>query len=112
MKLSIVLVLTLLVACKTDDEQPPVNRACAVAKRMALPSLECDPQGTNLGWLPDTCVCQLAATSADATGKWIRVPTQVIWVKASLLEPPEIKSVYKIDPPVPAPAQTKPPHKE
>lgn len=87
-------------ACKVqDDAQPPVNKACVVARRMALPNLECDPMGTNLGFYPDTCICQLATSSTDAAGKIVRTPTQVIWVKAGVIDPPEVKSVYQIPPP-------------
>lgn len=86
------LLLPLLLACTpAPDRDPPANKACTVARRMALPNLECDPLATNLGWMPDTCICQLATKTGD-----VRVPTQVIWVKAGLTDPPEVKSVYNV----------------
>jgi len=105
--LSLVVFSIVALACNNEPEQQPVNQACQLARVLMLPSPECYPRTTNIGWFPDTCYCQLATlTPPDSNGKTTRVPMQVIWISSPVNAPAEVKSVYQIPPPTPA----QPPH--
>lgn len=101
------LVLVLVAACKVADPEPPTNHACNLAYMMALPNPHCEPVGTGIGWLPDTCICQIAVMSPpDATGKMTRTPTEVLWFRVGPFGEVEAKPVYSIPPPaMPQPKQ-------